>query len=105
MIAKIILSEAVARTMPFHSFHSAFLVAAQPKREQNRSQLLHFTLYCGIVCSKQSCPNITVCQMCCLHKIWIELEHCQVLQYARKMTVKQTVASFVVSSSYNINRA
>ena len=91
--------------MPFHSFHSAFLVAAQPKREQNRSQLLHFTLYCGIVCSKQSCPNITVCQMCCLHKIWIELEHCQVLQYARKMTVKQTVASFVVSSSYNINRA
>lgn len=103
MIAKIILSEGVPRTMPLHSFPSAFLVAAQSKGEKkHRSQLLHSPLYCGIVCSKQRCINITVCQMCWLHKIWIELEHCQIL---RKMTVKQTIAAFVVSSSCNINRA
>ena len=36
------------------------------------------------------------------HKIWIDIK--QVLPYVRKIMVKQTVASFVVSSLHNINR-
>ena len=96
MAATIILSEAVARKMPLHDGSpSAFLVAAQLKREKKKQDLNYCTslFIVEMVCSKQSCLDITVRQICWLHKIWTEIK--QVLPQALlKIMVKQTSLPF-----------